>query len=184
MIINQHINKANSPQETLDFVDKNDVVLGTVNREIANKDPRFTHREISILLFDADKNLVIQKRSKYKTVHPGWWSMLAGHVPAGSEPEKVAYQELQEEYGLQNIKLSYLMKKYVEYDHESHFMYYFIAKYSGEKINFDESEIEEVKIVSKSELEEMIRIGQVFNDKYLPILRQIWSGELKVSFFK
>lgn len=180
----QNFEKANSPKELLDLVDSNDQVIGTVNREIANKDPKLTHREISVLLFDENKNFVIQKRSTYKTVHPNMWSVLAGHIPAGENPEKIAYIELKEEYGLKNIHLDFLMKQYVEYSHESHFMYYFIGKYSGEKIEFDEAEVSATRVVSLIELEKMISSGESFNEKYLPIIKQIINEELQVSFFK
>ncbi len=180
----QHFQKANSPQEMLDLVDENDVVIGVINREIANKDPKLIHREISVLLFDKNKNVVIQKRSKYKSVHPNMWSLLAGHIPAGADPEKTAYIELAEEFDLKDIQLHFLTKKFVEYSNESHFMYYFVGEYSGEKITFEESEVSEVRVVSQVALEKMIADGESFNTKYLPILENIWSGTYKVAFFK
>lgn len=176
----QHFFKANSPEELLDLVDENDIVIGTVNREVANTDPKLTHREVSVLLFDTNTNIVIQKRSKYKTVHPNMWSILAGHIPAGANPEEIAYLELQEEFGLTEIPLFFLTKKFVEYPNESHFMYYFYGKYSGEKIVFNESEVSQIKVVSKIELQKMISLGESFNTKYLPILENIWSGKLKL----
>ncbi|NCN06822.1 MAG: hypothetical protein CO156_03305 [Candidatus Pacebacteria bacterium CG_4_9_14_3_um_filter_40_12] len=168
--------KANSPDEMLDLVDENDVVIGIVARPEANTNPELIHREISVLLFDAEKNIVIQKRSKYKSVHPNMWSMLAGHIPAGADPEETAYRELEEEFGLTKMPLTFLTKKHLTYPHESHFMYYFVAKYSGEKITFDESEVSEIKIVSQKELHHMIESGESFNTKYLPLLEEIWAG--------
>lgn len=70
--------KANSPDELLDQVNDQDEVIGIVARPIANSDPKYTHREISVLLFDDQMRVVIQKRSPYKTVHPNMWSLLAG----------------------------------------------------------------------------------------------------------
>ena len=155
----QHIFKANAPEEILDLVDENDTVIGTVKREIANTDPKLTHREVAVLLFDDNKNVVIQKRSKYKSVHPNMWSILAGHVPAGADPEKTAYIELKEEFGLTGIPLTFLTKKFVEYPHESHFMYYYYGKYSGEAIDFDESEVSQVQVISELELSALINSG-------------------------
>lgn len=168
--------KANSPLEILDLVDENDVVLGTVSRPEANTNPKLIHREISVLLFDAQKRLVIQKRSSYKSVHPNMWSLLAGHIPAGEEPEKTAYSELAEEFGITDIKLRFLTKKYMVYPHESHFMYYYVGKYKGQKIVFDEAEVSAVKILSQAELHDFIDSGESFNTKYLPLLEEIWSG--------
>lgn len=174
--------KANSPKEVLDLVDKNDQIIGTVKREIANKDPKLIHREIAVLLFDKNKNTVIQKRSRYKTVHPNMWSVLAGHIPVGEDPEKVAYQELFEEYGIKDIKLEFLTKKYMEYDHESHFMYYFIGQYRNEKIAFDESEVSEVRVVSRKEIQKMIKLGESLNEKHLPVINKVFKGEIKATF--
>jgi isopentenyldiphosphate isomerase len=168
-----HFKKANSIGEVLDLVDKNDVVLGTVNRQKANKDPKLTHREVSIILVTTDKKVVLQKRSEHKLVHPGWWSIVAGHVPAGEDPNKVALVELEEEFGLTTIPLKFFTKKYLEYAHESHFMYYYVGLYSGEKINFDESEVSEVKIVSLEEIAEMILHKEIVNTKHLPIIKEV-----------
>lgn len=171
-----HDEKANSPWEILDLVDDHDVVIGTVARPEANAHPELIHREISVLLFDADMRLVIQKRSAYKSVHPNMWSLLAGHIPAGEDPEKIAYIELAEEFGINDISLRFLTKKYVRYAHESHFMYYYVGMYAGQEIVFDESEVSAVKIVSQKELKELIDSGESFNTKYLPLLEEIWSG--------
>ena len=45
-----HFQKANSIGEVLDLVDENDVVIGTVNRQKANKDPKLIHREVAVIL--------------------------------------------------------------------------------------------------------------------------------------
>lgn len=172
-----HHQKANSPEEILDLVDENDVVIGTVPRPLANTDPKYTHREISALLFDENMRVVIQKRSQYKSVHPNMWSMVAGHIPAGGDPEQTAYSELEEEFGLTGITLRYLTKKYLVYPHESHFMYYFVGKYSGQKITFEEAEVSEIEVVSQKKLSELIDSGESFNIKYLPILEDIWAGK-------
>ena len=44
-----HFQKANSIGEVLDLVDENDVVIGTVNRQKANKDPQLIHREVAVI---------------------------------------------------------------------------------------------------------------------------------------
>ncbi len=177
-----HFQKANSIGEVLDLVDENDVVIGTVNRQKANKDPQLIHREVAVILIaesvDKKSNLptkkvVLQKRSEYKLVHPGWWSLVAGHVPAGEDPNKVAQVELEEEFGLTTIQLQFVVKKYLKYDHESHFMYYFVGAYSGEVINFDKSEVAEVRTVSLDEIDEMISKGEVVNTKHLPVLKDL-----------
>lgn len=172
--------KANSPDEMLDLVDKNDKVIGVINRKIANKDPKYTHREIAVILVDENNRLLIQKRSQYKNVHPNMWSLTAGHISAGDNPEKTAYLELQEELGLKGINLKFIVKNYHEYSHESHFVYYYIGSYSGEKINFEEAELSEIKFVSKIEYEEMVKNGENINLKHLPVLEKVWNKTYKI----
>lgn len=174
--------KANNPEEMLDLVDLNDEVVGVVTRAIANKNPELIHREISVLLFDEQMRVVIQKRSKHKDVNPGLWSLVAGHVPTGAHPEAVAYVELEEEFGLTDIPLKFILKKLVEYPNETHFMYYFVGRYYGQKIDFNTDEVEAVQLVSESELEALQQSGEQFNNKYTPVLQGIWNGEIPVTF--
>ena len=173
--------KANSPKEILDLVDENDQIIGTVNRTEANSDPNLIHREVAVLLFDEKMRLVIQKRSEYKTVNPGMWSLVAGHIPAGGDPHETAYTELAEELGLDGVPLKFLDKRLIKYPHETHFMYFFIGKYSGEEMNFDSAEVSAVKVVSEEEVFGMNKGTEVFNDKYYPILSDIYSGKIEVS---
>jgi 8-oxo-dGTP pyrophosphatase MutT (NUDIX family) len=167
-------NIANKPDELLDWVDDKDQVIGQIVREKANSNPKFTHREVGVLIFDQDKRVLLQKRSQYKTVFPGLWSITAGHILSGDEPLLTAHSELKEELGF-DTKLTYLKKELHRYDHETHFMYYYLGRYNGEKIVLEQAEVEKTQFFSKNDLEELLKSNQPINKTHLPIINQIFN---------
>lgn len=167
-------NIANKPDELLDWVDDKDQVIGQIVRKKANSDPKYTHREVGILIFDQDKRVLLQKRSQYKTVFPGLWSITAGHILSGDEPLQTAHSELEEELGF-DTKLTYFKKEFHRYDHETHFMYYYLGRYKDEKIVLEQAEVEKTQFFSKDELEELIKSNQPINKIHLPIINQIFN---------
>ncbi|MGI8436380.1 MAG: NUDIX hydrolase, partial [Chthoniobacterales bacterium] len=59
------------------------------------------HRAVHILLFNAQGEIFLQKRSRLKDRHPDVWdSSAAGHVDAGEEYDNAATRELREELGV------------------------------------------------------------------------------------
>ncbi len=157
--------------EILDHVDENDNVIGTVERELANSDPKYTHREVGILLFNKEGKILWQKRSMNKKVHPGVWSVTAGHVEAGKDPDDVAHVELQEELGF-DTELTFFDKILKTYPNETHFMYYYIGEYDGQEIQIQQSELEEVRWVSMEDLEDMMEDGEEVNASHFNIIRR------------
>jgi len=165
---------ANKPEELLDLVNQDDVIIGEVIRKDANSNPSLTHREVGIIIIDQDNRILLQKRSKYKTVFPGMWSITAGHILKGENPDQTAHQELTEELGF-NSKLIFLDKEFHKYDHETHFMYYYLGKYQGEKIVLEEAEVEKIAFYSKGDLSDLIASKQEVNVKHLPIINKIFD---------
>lgn len=172
--ITSSFQKANSPDEMLDLVDENDQVIGQVVRAQANADPNLWHREVGIIVQDSQSRILLQKRSHQKTVNPGMWSICAGHVPLGGEPEKVAHQELREEYGF-DVSLQFLRKELHLYPWETHFMYLYLAKYTGQKIDFEPAEIEEVRFFSQKDFQELVKSDEPVNEHYFEVLGEVWK---------
>lgn len=164
---------ANSFGEVLDLVNEQDEVIGTVDRQKANSDPNYIHREVGIILLSSDKKFLLQKRSKHKLVSPGVWSIVAGHVSSGKDPVLTADEELFEELGIDSIKLNFFEKKLLRYNKESHFMNYFVGLYEGQVINVDELEIEEYQFFSLQEVDLAVANGQKINTKHLPIIKKV-----------
>ncbi len=88
------------PEERFDVVDEQDQVVGQATRgEVHAK--KLLHRAVHVLVFDKRGQLLLQKRSLFKDVHPGTWdSSVAGHVDAGEDYRSAAIRELEEEMGI------------------------------------------------------------------------------------
>jgi isopentenyl-diphosphate delta-isomerase type 1 len=95
--------------ELLDVVDINDQVIGVKTRGEIHAQG-LMHRAVHILVFNADKELFLQKRSMSKDEAPGLWdSSAAGHVNSEEEYLECACREIEEELGIQIDKpLRYL----------------------------------------------------------------------------
>jgi 16S rRNA (adenine1518-N6/adenine1519-N6)-dimethyltransferase len=94
---------AQSQSEIFPVVDESDRVMRTAPRgEVHGNNLR--HRAVHILLFNAQNEVFLQKRSRWKDRHPLVWdSSAAGHVDAGEEYDDAARRELREELGLETV---------------------------------------------------------------------------------
>ena len=98
-------NIAQKDDEMFDVVNEQNEVIGQATRpEVHAK--KLLHRAVHILVFNKNRDCLLQKRSAFKDCHPGLWdSSAAGHVDAGEEPEVAALRELEEELGMTDAKL-------------------------------------------------------------------------------
>jgi len=86
--------------EIFDVVDENDVVVGRKTRGEVHAQ-KLMHRAVHVFVHDKKGQLLLQKRSMFKDVHPGTWdSSVAGHVDAGEDYLTAAIRELDEEMGI------------------------------------------------------------------------------------
>jgi 16S rRNA (adenine1518-N6/adenine1519-N6)-dimethyltransferase len=90
--------------ELFAVVDENDKVVSQALRgEVHGNNLR--HRAVHVFIFNAQGELFLQKRSRWKDRHPLLWdSSAAGHVNAGEDYDETAVRELAEELGV-NAKL-------------------------------------------------------------------------------
>jgi 16S rRNA (adenine1518-N6/adenine1519-N6)-dimethyltransferase len=87
--------------ERFDVVDEEDRVLRSEFRDVIHVN-NLRHRAVHMLLFNADGDLYLQKRSIWKDRNPGLWdSSAAGHVDSGEDYPTAARRELQEELGIE-----------------------------------------------------------------------------------
>ena len=95
------MDKTNSPEEVLDVVDENDVVVARASRKKIHSNPPLLHREVGVLVYDENGRVLIQQRGRRKEQNALVWSWSAGgHVPSGFSPDGAAKKELMEEVGL------------------------------------------------------------------------------------
>jgi 16S rRNA (adenine1518-N6/adenine1519-N6)-dimethyltransferase len=86
--------------ESFPVVDKNDRWLRDALRTEVHGN-KLRHRAVHILIFRANDDVFLQKRSRWKDRHPlKWDSSAAGHVNAGEEYDTAALRELNEELGI------------------------------------------------------------------------------------
>lgn len=97
-------------RELLSIVDEYDSVIGAQPRaKVHAEDLR--HRAVHILVFNAQQQLFLQKRSLNKDINPGLWdSSAAGHVDAGESYDICAIRELAEELGIRGQVLQLMFK--------------------------------------------------------------------------
>ena len=79
--------------------ERNRVIRQASRHEVHTR--KLRHRAVHILSFNRAGELFLQKRSRWKDVHPGVWdSSAAGHLNAGDDYAETALREVREELGV------------------------------------------------------------------------------------
>lgn len=87
--------------ERFPVVDERDRVLRDAPRSDVHGD-NLRHRAVHILIFNKNREVLLQKRTRWKDRHPLLWdSSAAGHVNAGEGYDSAAHRELKEELGIE-----------------------------------------------------------------------------------
>ena len=93
-----------NPEELLDLVNKNDVVIDTVLRSevpVLAKNKKGFIRAVGVFLQNSNNQLFIPARSLQKKLLPGAYDFsAAGHVGSGQSYEEAAFQETAEELNI------------------------------------------------------------------------------------
>jgi 16S rRNA (adenine1518-N6/adenine1519-N6)-dimethyltransferase len=88
-------------EERFPVVDEHDRRLGTATRTEVHEN-NLRHRAVHVLLFNAEGDVLLQKRSARKDRHPlRWDSSAAGHVEADESYDQTATREVREELGIE-----------------------------------------------------------------------------------
>ena len=87
-------------EEIFDVVNDRDEVIGRQTRREVHR-LGLMHRAVHVLVFNAQGQIFLQKRSLKKDRQPGLWdSSASGHVDSGEEYDACAVREVREEIGL------------------------------------------------------------------------------------
>lgn len=131
---------AQKEDELFDVVDAHDAVLRQATRREVHEQG-LMHRAVHILVFNKNRDCLLQKRSLYKDKHPGVWdSSAAGHLDAGEDYESAARRELQEELGIEGVRLIPLGKLEPSAQTGWEHVALFAARYDG-RVHFPAAEI-------------------------------------------
>jgi isopentenyldiphosphate isomerase len=87
-------------EEIFDVVNERDEVIGRRSRSEVHR-LGLIHRAVHLLVFNAQGQIFLQKRSMNKDRQPGLWdSSASGHVDSGEDYDACAVREAREEIGL------------------------------------------------------------------------------------
>ena len=94
-----------SQNEIVIIVDENNKEIGAEPRS-KMRQLGLIHRATYILVFNSQKEIFVQKRTKSKDVYPGFYDVVSGGVVTiGESYDESAKRELEEEMGIKNIPL-------------------------------------------------------------------------------
>ncbi len=148
---------ADNPEEVFIIVDAKDKILGYYTRYECHRSKELIHRAIGVVILNDKEEILLQKRSKGKDIHPGFYTMsVSGHVNRGETYRAAASRELFEELGIK-IPLQKKIKFLLEMPNETEMDTVFIAKYNGPFYPND-LEVDEVEFVSKTKLKKMKKL--------------------------
>lgn len=92
--------------ELFDVVDDEDRVVGQAERREVHA-RGLLHRAVHVFVVNRRGELLLQKRSRFKDMHPGVWdSSAAGHLDSGEDYAGAAVRELDEELGIRGTEPS------------------------------------------------------------------------------
>lgn len=142
---------ADAWEEVLDVVNGSNVIVGQERRDIVHK-TGLLHRSVHVFVFNEAGEMLLQRRSPYKSLAPRLWDLsCAEHLSAGESFEDAAKRGLQEELGiteqtsLKLVREAYLhMASYPEknmFDNE--FISTFVMGTYRGAINHDPKEVTE-----------------------------------------
>lgn len=150
--------------ERVDVVDKKDKVLRTVSRvEAMEKGLRF--RYIQVLVFNSNRELWVQWRSRHKVICPRQYgASVGGVVEAGESYEAAALRELAEEAGITGVELAPVGFYTVDGPQPYNAMTY-ACQYDGDDLTGWEDEADALDLVNEEEIGFLLaRFPYLFTD--------------------
>jgi isopentenyl-diphosphate delta-isomerase len=146
-------------------VDKEDNVIGKIEKYKAHSDNRVFHRSALIIVYNTKGEVVLHQRSFLKSSGAGQWDVFGGHNNYGMTIEQTAQSELYEELGI-DTPIEFLFKVFYQDNKQSEFMYIYKSISDG-PYAFDKNEVEQV---SNFDVEKLLK-GEY--DKEFDILEHV-----------
>ena len=154
--------------ETIYHVDKNDNVIGPIDRDTAHREG-LLHRSGMVFLIRSDREIMLQHRSMQKKTFPDCKdASCTFHVSYGESYEQAAQRELLEETGATS-RIKYLGKFLHEDGNEHQIVAVFLTT-NDSPIKIDENEATGFEFVEKKQVDQIIA-----KEKVTPWLREGWK---------
>lgn len=180
-------------EELIDVLDENGVKTGEVltRKEVHKRG--LWHRAIAVAIINEQNEILIQQRSLKKEKNAGMWDIsVAGHISSGQDALSAASREINEEVSVNlgfNVDIkefrymfSYRKEEIFKEDFiERQFYDFFVLRKNGlkaEYIKIQESEVEQIKFVSISELNEMIENNELV--ERTPVYKELMNYLFRV----
>jgi len=116
---------------------------------------------VHIWIMNKEGKFLVQKRSKNKKIFPDMWSLTAGAVDTGETSVDGAIREIKEEIEINIDKEELELMLSIKRTHNFLDVWLVRKDIDLKNIVMQEEEVQEVKWVTKEELEEMIKNDEV-----------------------
>ena len=144
----------NTPREWFEVVDEDDRIIGMASRSQVHGNPALIHRTVHVIVFNSERRILLQKRSKNKDIQPGKWdTAVGGHLCPGENYETAARRETGEELGIEaeELPLIYLFDLKIRNEIESENVRVYAAVHDG-PFTPPAKEIDEVRFWTPEEI--------------------------------
>lgn len=163
-------------------VDEFDKELGSIEKMEAHY-KGVLHRAFSILVFNADNQLLLQKRSVKKYHSPGLWTnTCCSHPQFGEDLNTAVYRRIEEEMGFTcNLKEMFSFIYKVEFEDnlfENEYDHVFIGRYDGEVIP-NKEEVDEFKWTDINYIKEDIKVNpEIYTYWFKTLINKIETEDI------
>jgi len=163
-------------EEQLILVDRDDVLLGYCDKGHCHARNGLLHRAFSVFIFNDEKKMLLQRRSKEKLLWPLYWSnSVCSHPRKGESYETAAARRVTEELGIE-CALHFLFKFHYQVNFEDigaeHELCAVFIGRTDSPLSVNKKEIAEVKYLSLDALEEELKVN---SSLYSPWFKVEWG---------
>lgn len=161
-------------EELVDIVNEKNEIIGKSTRGQAHK-KGLIHRALSVVVLNSKRQILLQQRSKNRSIHPLSWDLSTSeHVLAGESYEEAAKRSLKEELGIYaKVKIAgkiNLQKRKYQVGGKEVFeneMVVMLVSFHEGPFKLDPSEVNQVKFFSIGEVEKMVKEKEKFTPWFL-----------------
>ncbi len=163
-------------EDRLILVDRDDAVIGYCDKGRCHARNGLLHRAFSVFIFNDEKKLLLQRRSKEKLLWPLYWSnSVCSHPRKGESYETAAARRVKEELGIE-CELHFLFKFQYQVSFEDigaeHELCAVLIGRTDSPLLVNKEEIAEVKYLSMDSLEAELKVNSAL---YSPWFKIEWG---------